>query len=161
MANCNPVATPLDINCQLHKTDMKAELADITLYQQIIESLMHLIPGTRPDLAYTVSWLAQYSTHPTKDHRGAAKHVLHYLKGTRNIKLTYERLASTISASSTIMLSGYFDADYANDKDNRKSYSEYTFALNGNTICWKLQKQRCVSTSTTEAEYIAMSIVAK
>ena len=35
------------------------------------------------------------------------------------------------------------------------------FQIAGNTICWRSVKQRCVSTSTVEAEYIAISTTAK
>lgn len=33
--------------------------------------------------------------------------------------------------------------------------------LGQNTICWRSRKQRCVSTSTTKAEYLALSTAAK
>ena len=83
---------------------------DVKLYQQMIGSFMYLVTGTRPDLAYTVSRLAQYSAKPTQAHMAAAKRVLRYLKGTRDIELTYSRAEDKLS------LNGYADADLANDK---------------------------------------------
>ena len=53
-----------------------------------------------------------------------------------------------------------FFAD-ANDRDDRKSYSGYVFMLGQSTICWRSRKQRCVTTSTTEAEFLALSAAAK
>ena len=35
------------------------------------------------------------------------------------------------------------------------------FTLNGGVICWRSVKQTCVADSTTEAEYVATSEVAK
>ena len=34
---------------------------------------------TRPDLAYSISRLAEFSSNPTKDHLKALKRILHYL----------------------------------------------------------------------------------
>jgi hypothetical protein len=56
---------------------------------------------------------------------------------------------------------GFADADYAADKADRKSTLGYVFTLAGGAISWRSTKQRSVATSTTEAEYIAMSSAAK
>ena len=50
---------------------------------------MYLVTGTRPDLVYTVSKLAQYGNKLTKEYMGAPKRVLRYLKKTRDTALTY------------------------------------------------------------------------
>ena len=50
---------------------------------------MYLITGTRPDLAYTISFLAQFSSCPTAEHIKAAKHLFRYVNGTRNLGLFY------------------------------------------------------------------------
>jgi hypothetical protein len=91
MDTCNPVLLPLNPNQKLVKAEEGADLADVSLYQQIIGSLMYLVIGTRPDLAFTVSALSQFASKPTKTHMGALKQVLRYLKGTRSLKLTYRR----------------------------------------------------------------------
>jgi len=67
-------------------------LADVSRYQQIIGSLVYLVIGTRPDLVYTVSALSQFSSEPTTQHMRILKEVLRYLKGTRNLTLTYRKL---------------------------------------------------------------------
>jgi len=59
MTSCNPVTLPLDPNSKLRKFQDGDNIADATLYQQIIGSLMYLVIGTRPDLAFTVSLLTQ------------------------------------------------------------------------------------------------------
>jgi hypothetical protein len=52
------------------------------------------------------------------------------------------------------------DADYANRSDAR-SISGYVATLGGGSIAWSAKKQRTVSLSTTEAEYIALTEGAK
>jgi len=51
----------------------------------------------------------------------------------------------------------YSDADYAEDKETRKSTTGYIF-LNGNSpISWKSQLQKCVTLSTVEAEFVSLT----
>ena len=70
MNTCNPISLPLDPNKskQLLKAQDGDILADVSQYQQIIGSLMYLVIGTRPDLAFTVSALSQFSSKPTTQH---------------------------------------------------------------------------------------------
>jgi hypothetical protein len=54
------------------------------------------------------------------------------------------------------VLQGYTDADYARDKDARKSTLGYLMTFAGGAVSWQSRLQKCVSLSTTEAEYIAV-----
>lgn len=56
---------------------------------------------------------------------------------------------------------GFADADFANDKDDRKSVSGYTFLVYGNLVSWSTKRQQTVSLSSTEAELIALSAAVK
>ena len=50
---------------------------------------------------------------------------------------------------------GYADSDFAGDSSDRKSTTGWLIKLGMNTISWKSSKQRLVTLSTTEAEYVA------
>ena len=156
MENSNSVTTPLDKKLQLQRADPDEEIIDINLYQQMIGCLNYLVTGTRPDLAYTVSFLSQFMSHPLEIHHQAVKRVFRYLSRTRNMKLIYPR-----HYNCQLELFGYSDADYANCIDTRKSYSGYAFQLGNCTISWSSKKQNSVSTSTTEAEYVALSLTSR
>jgi len=153
MDSCNPVHLPLNPDIKLFKAQDGGDLAEVSRYQQIIGSLMYLVIGTRPDLTYTVSALSQFSSKPTTQHMGILKQVLRYLKGTKNLTLIYRK--------SEVTLSGYSDSDYGGDRNDWKSTLGNIFQIAGNTISGRLVKQRCISTSMVEAEYIALSTTAK
>jgi len=61
----------------------------------------------------------------------------------------------------TDKLTCYSDADYAGDCTTRKSTSGYVSLLAGGPVVWSSCRQRCVSLSTTEAEFIAASEASK
>ena len=60
-----------------------------------------------------------------------------------------------------LMLKGYADADWASNRNDRKSTSGYVFILGGGTTSWSSKKQSAVALSSTEAEYIAGGHTAK
>ena len=120
----------------------------------MIGSLMYLTTGTRPDLAYTISFLSQFSSCPTEQHLKAVKHVLRYVNGTKDIGLYYPYTA-------TNAIDTYVDADFAACLDTRRSFSGYIVLFNGACILWRSKKQSSVATSTTEAEYVVMSLAAR
>ena len=56
---------------------------------------------------------------------------------------------------------GYSDSDWAGDRDDRKSTSGYCFIMGSGLLSWKSNKQTCVTLSTAEAEYVALSSAAQ
>ena len=76
------------------------------------------------------------------------KKALRYAQGTKDYMLMYRR-------SDSLEIKGYSDADFAGDKDDRKSTSGYIFTLAGGAISWKSFKQSTVASSTMYAEFIA------
>lgn len=58
MSDSKPVVTPMDV--QLEHNALEGERCDETLYRQAIGSLMYLMIGTRPDIAFVVGRLSQY-----------------------------------------------------------------------------------------------------
>ena len=67
---------------------------------------MYLVTGTRPDLTYTISFLAQFSSCPTEHHIKAAQPLFRYVNDTRNLDLVY-------LYTKTKAIDVYVDADFA------------------------------------------------
>ena len=57
-------------------------------------------------------------------------------------------------------LIGYTDSDHAGDMEKRKSTSGAVFFLGNNIVTWSSQKQKVVSLSSCESEYIAAALAA-
>ncbi|MBW0514370.1 hypothetical protein O181_054085 [Austropuccinia psidii MF-1] len=156
MQDSNAVKTPSNGNF-LNELDSRDtnEVVDVTSFQQAIGSLNYLAHHSRPDVLFTVNQLSRYSTKPNRCHWSALKHLLRYLKGTRNKRLIYSRNLGKEQ------LTGWADANYANIKEDRKSISGYVILAYGNPVCWLSKKQSVIAQSTTEAEYISMNICLK
>ncbi|KAL0398210.1 UNVERIFIED_CONTAM: Retrovirus-related Pol polyprotein from transposon RE1 [Sesamum radiatum] len=144
MKDCNAVSTPTEFGLKLNK-DYEGKKVDSTLYKQIVGSLMYLT-ATRPDIMYSVSLISRYMENPTEMHLGA-KRILRYLQGTRDYGLFYRK-----GEKPTLL--GFTDSDYAGDQDDRRSTSGYVFMLGTGAISWSSKKQRIVTLSSTEAEFL-------
>ena len=104
-------------------------------------------------------YLSQSNKGPTRGNWTAAKHVLRYLKGTKDAGLVYRRIPkSKEDVLGHVTPWAYCDVNYAEDPRDRHSTSGYVFMLAGGPITWKSKKQVSVTLSTTEAEYYALGI---
>ena len=124
-------------------------------YQQRVGSLNFAAVISRPDIAYATSKLSQFLRNPTPGHIAAADRVIAYLYGTRNMAIEYSGRAT----SDIFLCSG--DAAFADDELDRRSSDGYLFQLYGGAIDWRAAKQNTVTTSSTEAELLALSRTAK
>ena len=134
----------------MHETESLRKLVDATKYRKVIGSLIYLMTCTRPDISYSVSILSRYMQEPRELHWRFLKRLMKYVNTTRDLSLTFQKGKET-----KIKLIGFTDSDYATSLDDRKSNSAYVFKYNNCTISWNSAKQKTVSLSSTEAEYIA------
>lgn len=117
-------------------------------YRSAIGCLNYLACGTRPDIAFATNCLAQFNSNPRENHWAAVKRIIKYLKGTKDIAISY-------NPSRQIELSLYSDADWGKNEKNRRSVSGAILLLNGSPIIFLSRRQKSVSLSSTEAEYIS------
>nr|GEW18185.1 hypothetical protein [Tanacetum cinerariifolium] len=88
--------------------------------------------------------------NPNEHHVSAIKRIFCYLKGTINLGLWY-------SKDSGFDLTAYLDADHAGCHLDQKSTSGSVQNLGDKLVCWSSKKQNCVSISTAESKYVAVS----
>jgi hypothetical protein len=157
LEKAKPFPTPAADRTALLRSDGTEQQADQHLYQQGVGSLAWLAVCTRPDVAYVWGQLSQSCATPTVRNWNGVLHAIRYVKGTRDLRLVFGGIGGDLSPQ----LHGYCDADYAGDHTDRHSVSGHLFILNKGLVSWSSAKQRCVATSTTEAEYIALCDAAK
>ena len=68
-------------------------------YRELIDTLLWVSNGTRPDISYVVSTLAKYTTNPGMLHWKALLRVLGYLYATQEYCIKYARNGSVVDGS--------------------------------------------------------------
>ena len=155
--NLKACAMPMDPSAPLSKSQSPSKLEDIARmrnvpYREAVGSLMYAAMGTRPDIAFTTSTVAQYLENPGWKHWEAVKRIFRYLLGTKTLQLTY--------GGDERGLVRYVNADGAS-QDHRRAISGYVFMVDGGAVSWSSKKQELVTLSTTEAKYVAATHAAK
>ena len=157
MQDCKPAATPLPHKVVLGPRGPDEEaLPPQTPYRSLVGSLLYVAMWTRPDIAFAVSQVARFQSDPSVYHWTLAKHILRYLRGTRERGLIYSP-----GDGDAGVVRGYVDASWGEDSSTRKSQTGYVFTLGNAAISWKSKLQTTVALSSTEAEYLALSAAVK
>jgi len=152
MFECNKVTTPMD---KVTACESNGCIEDKVPFREAVGSLMYLVIGTRPDIAFAVSTVSKVLEKPTKEDWEKVKRIFKYLKGTYQMGIVYR------TANQPGVLTTYCDADYAGDVSARRSTSGVVCQHMGGPISWLCQRQKSVALSTTEAEFVAASEAAK
>lgn len=152
LASCNPVTAPLPPGVLRARADSEpqASTEECRAYASIIGTLLWLTRCTRPDIGFAVRALGQYASDPSPQHFAAVKHLMRYLRGTRELHLH-------LQPTSNEPIAVFTDADFANDPDSRRSVSGVAVFVFGALVAWRSIRQDGVARSTGEAELAALS----
>ncbi|CAI7889346.1 unnamed protein product [Closterium sp. NIES-54] len=93
-------------------------------YQPKQGCLLFTAVTCRPDLSYSASQLSTYLKRPEAEHMAELDRALHYLVSTLAIGLTYHK-----TATMTLKLISYVDADHAGNFENRRSRTGYIYRV--------------------------------
>ncbi|GJV06002.1 zinc finger, CCHC-type containing protein [Tanacetum coccineum] len=148
--DCTLVSTPMDTSEKLMPNNGPA--VSQLEYSRVIGFLMYAMTCTRPDIAFAVGKLSRYTSNPGTQHWQAIQRVLKYLKKTMDYKLTYTGYPS--------VLEGYTDASWISNSEDNSSTSGWVFLLGGGAISWASKKQTCITGSTIESEFVALTAAA-
>jgi hypothetical protein len=121
------------------------------LYRRLIGKLLYVSTHTRPDISASVGILAKRVSNPRQLDYNEALRVVKYLLYTK------EKRLKLYSRTHTRALVGHADADWAEDRETRKSISGFTCVVLGGTVSWCSRRQVTVALSTTEAELYALT----
>lgn len=114
MAECKPIATPVDLKSKLSSNEGD-KVPDPTFYRSLAGALQYLT-FTRPDISYAVHQVWLYMHCPRQPHFQALRRIIRYIKGTLSHGLQLTK--GTIDN-----LTAYSDADWGGCPDTRRSTS--------------------------------------
>jgi hypothetical protein len=129
-------------------------------YLQKVGSLIYPAQITRPDIGFATSVVGRFSANPEQSHTDAVHNIIAYMKANPKRGLVYRRSKGT-ETRSPLRLEGYVDSDFGGCPETYRSTTGWVFMLAGGPISWCSQRQKTVSLSTTEAEYVAASEATK
>ena len=147
------------------------DVEEISKFRSAVGTLLY-IAGDRPDLQFHVKELAGKLQTPTVGAMTTLKQVIGYLVGTADVhaKMTGHDPARTFrdradgastgpqyrDPSASWLLEVATDSDWNGNKQTRASTSCGSIFISGNWIYSYSRTQKCVTLSSTEAEYIAL-----
>jgi hypothetical protein len=135
---------------QVIRTPKKGDVLNTTFpYRSLIGSLLFLASRTRPDILFSVILLSQYNNEHTDFHVKLLLQVLNYVITTKHYRICLSKCKGN-------ELTAYCDASYASDRDTRRSFSGYIVYVGGVPVSWHCTKQKSVTLSTMESEFVAL-----
>ena len=148
LKDATTIDTLMEVNVKYQKDEGKL-LLDPWLYRQLVGSLIYLTI-TRLDISYAIHIVCKFMHSPCHLHLASVRHIIRYLIGSPTRGLLFP-------TKSALHLTAYSDVDWVGCPNTWKSTTGWCVFLGDALISWKCNKQDCVSKSSTEAEYRAMS----
>lgn len=157
--NFPTVSLPIAVGTVLSKTQCPNSDEETTVmsklpYRSILGCLAFIANRTRPDICYAVNILSQFQSNPGLIHWNTLLKLLGYVNYTKYFKLN-------LSKVSDLNVNCFSDANYAANRDDRISIGGLILFIDDTPILWRTFKQKSVSLSTMEAEYVSLTEAAK
>ena len=111
---------------QCPKTDDETESMKTVPYALAVGTHMYAMLCSKPDICFAVGMVSRYQSNLGREHWTAVKHIIKYLKRTRDCMLVYH--------SNELVPIKYTDSNFQSDLDSRKSTSRNVFTLGGGAI---------------------------
>ena len=147
----NP-SQPPDLNNPEH-------LEWIKIGQRIIGALLWLSTRTRPDLSCAVSLASQSLFKDLKKLKDRLRHLLQYLKSTKNLGLSYPFPKGTSNKFSLTEFTVYTDSSFAPaGKQSQTGIAIFlTYGTVRHLIHWQSSKEKKMAESSAESELYALT----
>ena len=158
--NTKPRTVPACSSKLLHKdTDRESVEANFH-YRSVIGKLNFLEKSTHPGISVSIHQCAQFQDNPKKSHLQPVRTIGYYLIGTRD-KGIMMRLDYTKSFKCWVdadFVGNWYEHGAMKDPMTAKSQSGWVITYAGCPITWSSKLQTVTALSTTEAEYIMLSL---
>lgn len=182
-----PRTLPIPHDFNLPK--LKVAEVDVNQYLSVLGSILHIAQVSRPDVSFACGALSRHSAAPGVAHYEAALDLVKYLYSTRKMYIQYQRceargndpvmyekgfkadsaepltieqrLVASVPSNDTSSPTAYVDADYAGERDTRRSTSGFIVMMNSGPIVWSSKLQKLCAQSSAESEIYAVCDAAK
>ena len=136
MMEAKPAKTPLEEGYKTSRIGEKEDelFEDASKYRRLVGKLIYLTL-TRPDLCFAVNQVSQHMKAPTIYHWNMIERILRYLKGSFGQGIWMGKNNNTD-------LVGYCDADWAGDRNDRKSTTGYCTFIEATWSLGRLRNRR-------------------
>ncbi|RVW78272.1 Retrovirus-related Pol polyprotein from transposon RE1 [Vitis vinifera] len=148
MDGAKSLPTPMLSGLKL-SAGMGDPIDNVFLYRSVVGALQY-ITITRPEIAFSVSKVLPIY----------AEAFRYSLEGCQtNFKVSQWHYISwyCVEAIRNYEFSGFCDADWGSDVDDRRSTSRHCVFLGKNLVSWSSKKQHTISRSSTKAEYRSLA----
>ncbi|GJS67900.1 putative RNA-directed DNA polymerase [Tanacetum coccineum] len=102
------------------------------------------------ETAYAVGVVSQFMHQPQKAYIEVVLRIVRYLKGTAGHGILFK-------PNGHLETQLYTDADWAGDKNNRRSTLGYFTLVGRNLVTWRSKKQKVVALSSAETEFCGIT----
>jgi hypothetical protein len=120
-------------------------------YRRCVGKLLFGMRKAWPHVCSCVRELSMHLDHPTRVHWRAAWQVVQFLH-------LHKDLVLRIMKPTELRVTAYVDASFAIPGESRKSVAGIIVTIRGSLVQWISKMEGTVALSSTEAEYIAMSM---
>ena len=144
--------TPLTEN--LHDQTTVCDQVQHSLFRAVVGKLQYMT-GVRPELMFVTKCLSYKLASPTLVDLTRAKKALKYVKGTRELNL-YSTIPASKPNGTLKHITGYSDADWADDPVTRKSTSCTLCYVDQFLLTSECRGQGTVALSSGESELCAL-----
>ncbi|MBW0530556.1 hypothetical protein O181_070271 [Austropuccinia psidii MF-1] len=118
-------------------------------YLSKIGMIFYLAQATRPDIMYAVDYWARFVMNTDESHWRALNHLINYIRTTKEQELVIS------SSRKKKDMKIYVDANWGGE--GWRLQHGYCGFLMGSLVMWNSKRQSCISASTCQAEYMALS----
>ena len=157
--------TPMDQNFAKKDESSLLEGGDITKFRSVVGRLMYL-SGERPDAQFSIQSLARSMAKPTQQAWKNAWHVCSYLQGTMGfgVRIGLRKKGQSVMdvreedgvEEKKPLIEVVTDADYAGNKNDRRSTTSFQIFIDGNLMESRVRSQKALALSSGESEFVAI-----
>ena len=131
-------------------TSHSGDPIDVDVYKSLVGKLIYYMTKVAPEMGNACRELSSHFDCPGPEHWKSVERAVGYVKGRQGKPLIF-------SAPEKLEPISYCDSNYATNPEDRKSISGMINTLGGMILNWFSKKQKSVTLSSTEAEYVALS----